>query len=131
MRRDRQALRQVARFAPRVRECLSAATPPMADRRGLGEQGEHRSWVAALRALGGLESVKANDGPPPWFPKSAPQAKRTSGLQAGPEKPFDFSRANLADRWQAGSLNMAEAIRVASDAGARPQAGISVHPIRR
>jgi hypothetical protein len=28
-------------------------------------------------------------------------------------------------------LNMAEAIRVASNAGARPQAGISVHPIRR
>jgi NTE family protein len=56
---------------------------------------------------------------------------RAPAHEAGPEKPFDFSRANLADRWKAGSLDMAEAIRVASDAGARPKAGISVHLIRR
>jgi NTE family protein len=56
---------------------------------------------------------------------------RAPAHEAGPEKPFDFSRANLADRWQAGALDMAEAIRVASGEDARPQAGISVHPIRR
>lgn len=50
--------------------------------------------------------------------------------EAGPEKAFDFSRATLADRWQAGSLDMAEAIRLAGD-GVRPGRGLVVREIRR
>ena len=48
--------------------------------------------------------------------------------EAGPERPFDFSRATLAERWTAGSLDMAEAIRRATKAE-RPRAGISVHVV--
>jgi NTE family protein len=50
--------------------------------------------------------------------------------EAGPERPFDFSRATLAERWTAGSLDMAEAIRRATKAE-RPEAGISVHVVER
>ena len=47
--------------------------------------------------------------------------------EAGPEKPFDFSRATLADRWAAGSRDMAEAVRLAE---AVPQrSGVVVHRI--
>lgn len=49
--------------------------------------------------------------------------------EPGPEKPFDFSRASVDDRWEAGSLDMEEAIRFV--ATAPPQAGISVHQVRR
>jgi hypothetical protein len=30
----------------------------------------------------------------------------------GPERQFDFSRAALAERWKAGYLDMAEAVRL-------------------
>jgi NTE family protein len=50
--------------------------------------------------------------------------------EAGPEKPFDFSRSTLVDRWKAGSLDMEEAIRLAADM-ARPKTGIDVRRIRR
>ena len=56
---------------------------------------------------------------------------RAPAHEAGPEKPFDFSRANLADRWEAGSVDMVEAIRVASGEDVRSEAGIAVHQIRR
>jgi NTE family protein len=50
--------------------------------------------------------------------------------EAGPEKAFDFSRASLADRWETGFHDMAEAVRIAADRR-RPRAGISVHRVRR
>jgi NTE family protein len=36
---------------------------------------------------------------------------RAPGHQGGPEKMMDFSRASLAERWQAGRLDMAEALK--------------------
>ena len=33
--------------------------------------------------------------------------------EAGPEKPFDFSRASLSERWEAGYLDMQDAIALA------------------
>jgi NTE family protein len=50
------------------------------------------------------------------------------GHEAGPEKPFDFSRPTLADRWSAGTSDMAEAIRVGLRAGP-PPSGISIHHV--
>ncbi len=50
--------------------------------------------------------------------------------EAGPEKQFDFSQATLADRWQAGSLDMAEALRLAKERG-RSDAGLSIRWVRR
>jgi NTE family protein len=50
--------------------------------------------------------------------------------EAGPEKAFDFSRESLADRWETGFHDMAEAVRIAADRR-RPRAGISVHRVRR
>jgi NTE family protein len=48
--------------------------------------------------------------------------------EAGPEKAFDFSRASLEHRWNAGAADMAEAVRVATDA--RPyNNGLSIHNI--
>jgi NTE family protein len=55
---------------------------------------------------------------------------RAAPHEAGPEKPFDFSRATLADRWEAGSLDMEEAIRLAAEMP-RPQAGIAIRRIQR
>jgi NTE family protein len=50
--------------------------------------------------------------------------------EAGPEKPFDFSQASIEDRWEAGYLDMAEAIRLATEEG-RPVSGIAVREVRR
>ena len=55
---------------------------------------------------------------------------RPARHEAGPEKPFDFSRASLMDRWEAGSRDMEEAIHLAAST-ARPAAGICVHRIQR
>jgi NTE family protein len=55
---------------------------------------------------------------------------RAPSHEAGPEKAFDFSRESLADRWETGFLDMAEAVRLAADRR-RPRAGISVQRIRR
>jgi hypothetical protein len=55
---------------------------------------------------------------------------RAPAHQAGPEKAFDFSRASLAERWEAGYFDMEKAVTVAAD-GTRPRGGISIHPIRR
>jgi NTE family protein len=53
---------------------------------------------------------------------------RAPAHEAGPEKAFDFSRASLEHRWNAGAADMAEAIRVATDA--RPyNNGLSIHTI--
>lgn len=38
-------------------------------------------------------------------------AYRAPPHEAGPERPFDFSRHMIDDRWQAGRLDMAEALR--------------------
>ncbi|HYC45717.1 MAG TPA: patatin-like phospholipase family protein [Burkholderiales bacterium] len=50
--------------------------------------------------------------------------------EAGPEKTFDLSRATVTDRWHAGELDMAEAVR---RLGQMPgeSAGMSLLPIRR
>ncbi|HEX2134416.1 MAG TPA: patatin-like phospholipase family protein [Microvirga sp.] len=50
--------------------------------------------------------------------------------EAGPEKPFDFGRASLGERWEAGELDMAAAVRLAKK-GERPTMGISVRRVRR
>ncbi len=50
--------------------------------------------------------------------------------EAGPEKAFDFSRTTLEDRWEAGFLDMAEAVGVATDPAGR-RSGFSIHRIRR
>ena len=55
---------------------------------------------------------------------------RAPSHEAAPEKAFDFSRESLAERWETGFLDMAEAVRVAADRG-RPRAGIFVHRVRR
>jgi NTE family protein len=55
---------------------------------------------------------------------------RAPSHEAGPEKPFDFSRATLMDRWDAGALDMAAAIGLAADCE-RPRHGIAVHQVRR
>ena len=49
--------------------------------------------------------------------------------EAGPEKPFDFSRATLEDRWQAGFLDMEEAVRLAADGNSGP--GLKIREVRR
>jgi NTE family protein len=54
---------------------------------------------------------------------------RAPAHEAGPEKAFDFSQATIDERWQAGAVDMGEAIGVAGTA--RPRAGISVREIRR
>lgn len=55
---------------------------------------------------------------------------RAPAEEAGPEKQFDLSRATLADRWEAGSLDMAKALRVLSSLPAATP-GLAVHHIRR
>jgi hypothetical protein len=50
--------------------------------------------------------------------------------EAGPEKPFDFSRTTLTDRWQAGFLDMDEAVRLAEN-GHDPALGITIQHVRR
>jgi len=52
---------------------------------------------------------------------------RASVQEAGPEKPFDFSRKTLTDRWEAGLLNMTEAIELASRT--RPRSRFSIHRV--
>jgi NTE family protein len=55
---------------------------------------------------------------------------RPARQEAGPEKPFDFSRASLTERWQAGSRDMEEAVRLADSTAPSPT-GIGVHRIQR
>jgi NTE family protein len=56
---------------------------------------------------------------------------RAPAHQAGPEKAFDFSRASLAERWEAGFLDMEKAVTVATDSStAQPRGGICIHRIR-
>jgi NTE family protein len=50
--------------------------------------------------------------------------------EAGPEKAFDFSQATLADRWAAGSRDMAEAVRLAADRR-QHSVGLTVRMVRR
>ena len=50
--------------------------------------------------------------------------------EAGPEKPFDFARATLADRWKAGFLDMAEAVRLVGN-GHDPALGITIQHVQR
>lgn len=50
--------------------------------------------------------------------------------EAGPERQFDFSRATLADRWQAGLMDMAEAARRAETEGP-PREGLAIRRIAR
>ena len=53
--------------------------------------------------------------------------------EAGPEKPFDFSRATLADRWEAGLLDMREALRIraAGHAASGGEPGLTLQVVRR
>jgi len=53
---------------------------------------------------------------------------RPPGHEAGPERPFDFSRASLDDRWEAGSRDMEEAIRLSSSIKHPPE-GIIVQQV--
>jgi NTE family protein len=55
---------------------------------------------------------------------------RPARHEAGPEKPFDFSRASFADRWEAGSVDMEEAIRLARSTPP-PSTGVGIHRIQR
>jgi NTE family protein len=55
---------------------------------------------------------------------------RAGPEEAGPEKAFDMSPATLAHRWQLGTLDMLEALRVL-DAEDKPVAGVTLHAIRR
>jgi NTE family protein len=49
------------------------------------------------------------------------------------EKPFDFSPATLAERWDAGALDMAEALRTLArvQKAATRAPGLAIHAIRR
>jgi NTE family protein len=53
--------------------------------------------------------------------------------EAGPDKPFDFSRASLQDRWQAGLLDMREALRIrsATSAALAREPGFRLQVVRR
>jgi len=51
--------------------------------------------------------------------------------EAGPEKPFDFSANSVARRWQAGGLDMREALRRVADAEHDDELGLSICNIRR
>ena len=51
--------------------------------------------------------------------------------EAGPEKPFDFSGKSVARRWQAGALDMREALRRVADAEHDNELGLSICKIRR
>ena len=53
-------------------------------------------------------------------------AYRPSTQEAGPEKPFDFSRQTLTERWEAGYLDMQEAILLASGGNVTSVRGISL-----
>jgi NTE family protein len=50
-------------------------------------------------------------------------AYRPPAHEAGPQKPFDFTRATLSERWRAGYADMAEAIRLASGTAANETRG--------
>lgn len=50
--------------------------------------------------------------------------------EAGPEKQFDMSLATAGDRWEAGALDMAEAIRRLALVS-RPEHGFGLHRVRR
>ena len=50
--------------------------------------------------------------------------------EAGPEKPFDFSQSTLADRWEAGSRDMAEALRLAAKGG-QTAPGLTIRTVPR
>ena len=48
--------------------------------------------------------------------------------EAGPEKPFDFGRASLAERWETGFLDMVQAVRVAES---QASTGIVIRRVQR
>ena len=97
---------------------------------------EYRLRWALGRIAADSGSNRAKD--PDLAPLLADAVRRTATVlhlryrppahEPGPEKPFDFSRATLEDRWQAGSLDMEQAIRRADDAS-DPENGIAVHEI--
>jgi NTE family protein len=60
-----------------------------------------------LRFLAAVCSRSASRRAPPILYLSY----RASGSEAGPEKTFDLSRATIADRWQAGILDMQEVLQ--------------------
>jgi NTE family protein len=53
-------------------------------------------------------------------------AYRPSTQEAGPEKPFDFSRQTLTERWEAGYLDMQEGILLASGSAISSVRGVSL-----
>jgi NTE family protein len=53
---------------------------------------------------------------------------RAPADEAGPEKPFDLSAVTAAQRWQAGSRDMDQALRIAATAHRTP--GMRLHAIR-
>jgi NTE family protein len=73
-----------------------------------GLEREHRLRRALARHEGGRGTVKLIH-----------LSHRAPPHEAGPAKPFDFSRASLAERWQAGYLDMEEAVRLTSSAAPR------------
>jgi len=104
-----------------------------------------RSLEAEFRLRSGLARLAHRLGPkarqdPDIAPVLADASERTATLlylsyraprhEAGPEKPFDFSRATLADRWESGFLDMTEAVRLAGERG-RQASGLSVRKVRR
>jgi NTE family protein len=57
---------------------------------------------------------------------------RAGADEAGPEKMFDFSPATLADRWQAGALDMQRALRLLETSPTdAPFDELTVHHVRR
>lgn len=58
--------------------------------------------------------------------KIAHLAYRAPSHQAGPEKPFDYSRASLDERWNAGYRDMEKAIELSSADAARTDGSVSV-----
>ena len=52
--------------------------------------------------------------------------------EAGAERMYDFSRRTLTDRWEAGALDMAEALRaLAAEGAGERRPGLDIRPIRR
>jgi NTE family protein len=52
--------------------------------------------------------------------------------EAGAERMYDFSRRTLLDRWEAGALDMAEALRVlAAESAGERRPGLTIRAIRR